>query len=360
MTDIKRGVRKLQEFVNKALPPNAIYSSEEQPPKDAVVYQTDQNKDYWIRPPRTPEKASVKEPHYWQDNPSVEAKKRGRDTYRAEEWLEENPKAMTAKAENVVLNTSDVISLPGQRGEEAWEGKAKEHQTKVIEQVADNMKKHGFDYSQPVQIDVEQNGKALIYEGNKRVRAAHMAGIRNIPVEVRYYGGSEESDKLEESWKPKNFHSGIKKSKDTIVRKEGDGGGGFGDGGGTAFTSSDAGIFTPTYSDRGKRKKNNNKRRSGVDRLADFIDDNSPERKMSKSDGVEAITDLIKWVTIEMRKEDKKRFRQQNSGETINSQVPRIDWAEGNKEMPREDGASEFNSKPDKNAVVEPVKNEMN
>ena len=347
-------VRKFVGFVDKAIPPNAVYSSDEQPPKDAVVYQTDQNKDYWIRPPRTPEKASVKEPHYWQDNPYAEAKKRGWDTDAAEEWLEENPKAMTAKAENVELNTSDVISLPGQRGEEAWEGKAKEHQTKVIEQVADNMKKHGFDYSQPVQIDVEQNGKALIHEGNKRVRAAHMAGIRNIPVEVRYYGGSEESDKLEESWKPENFHSGIKKSKDTIVRKEGDGGGdggGFGEGGGTVFTSANAGIFTPTHSERGRGRQKAKKKNTGIERLGDYLTDNSPERKMVKGDSF--TVELINWVRDELRKEDKKHFRQQTSGETINNQPPRIDWKKGNKEMPKEDGYSEYDAKPDKMAAIE-------
>ena len=47
-----------------------------------------------------------------------------------------------------------------------------------------------------------------------------------------------------------------------------------------------------------------------------------------------------------------KRFHQQTSGETINNQPPRIGWAKGNKDMPREDGASEFVGKPDANAVI--------
>tara|TARA_Y100000034_G_scaffold58629_1_gene71428 strand:+ start:241 stop:837 length:597 start_codon:yes stop_codon:yes gene_type:complete len=67
------------------------------------------------------------------------------------------------------------------------------------------------------------------------------------------------------------------------LTKESDGGG-FGDGGGTVFTSTDAGIFTPTYSDRSTRQKNNKKKRTGIDRLADFVMDNSPERKMVKTD----------------------------------------------------------------------------
>ena len=66
------------------------------------------------------------------------------------------------------------------------------------------------------------------------------------------------------------------------LTKESDGGG-FGDGGGTVFTSTDAGIFTPTYSDRSTRKKNDKKKRTGIDRLADFVVDNSPERKMVKT-----------------------------------------------------------------------------
>ena len=53
-----------------------------------------------------------------------------------------------------------------------------------------------------------------------------------------------------------------------------------------------------------------------------------------------------------MRKEDGKHFRHQTSGETINNQLPRIDWARGNKEMPREDGVSEFDGKPNANAAI--------
>ena len=83
------------------------------------------------------------------------------------------------------------------------------------------------------------------------------------------------------------------------------GGGGFGDGGGTVFTSTDAGIFTPTYSDRSTRKKNDKKKRTGVDRLADFLVNNSPERKMVKADELPkqnndiSVDDQISKVTEE-------------------------------------------------------------
>ena len=138
----------------------------------------------------------------------------------------------------------------------------------------------------------------------------------------------------------------------TDIKKEGEGGG-FGEGGGTAFTSTDSGIFTPTHSDRGTRNKNNKKRRTGIDRLADFITDNSPERKMEKSQNdTQTIVDLLNWVRLELRKEDAKGFRQQNSGTGMNDQIPQIDW---DKEKEEQDDSSsdpvEFDSKPSKQSA---------
>ena len=158
----------------------------------------------------------------------------------------------------------------------------------------------------------------------------------------------DDDDDIEKSWytNPR----GDKDPHGKPIRKEGDGGG-FGESGGTAFTSTDSGIFTPTHSERERQPKK--EKRTGVHRLADFLTDNSPERKMEKGDTtITNLVDLINWVKMEMRKDDKKHFRQQTSGETINSQPPRIDWARGNKEMPREDGQSEFDGKPDPNAAI--------
>ena len=142
------------------------------------------------------------------------------------------------------------------------------------------------------------------------------------------------------------------------IKKEGEGGG-FGDSGGTAFTSTDAGIFTPTYSDRSTRKKNNKKKRTGIDRLADFLVDNSPERKMAKSEelGSEeliAVTDLVKWVTLAMRKSDRKGFTQQNSGTNINDQIPSIEW-EKDKESTKDSSNDvvEFDAEPSAQAAAE-------
>lgn len=73
------------------------------------------------------------------------------------------------------------------------------------------------------------------------------------------------------------------------VSKEDGGGNGGGTGavGGTVFTSADSGIFSPTHGGRGPRRK-----KKGIDRLVDFVTDNSPERKMKK--GVQDLTSFVK------------------------------------------------------------------
>ena len=71
--------------------------------------------------------------------------------------------------------------------------------------------------------------------------------------------------------------------------KEGDGGGGGGEGGAlaggaTVFTSTNAGIFNPTYGGSGKKRRaKSKKKRTGIERLGVFLTDGSPERKMSKN-----------------------------------------------------------------------------
>jgi len=95
----------------------------------------------------------------------------------------------------------------------------------------------------------------------------------------------------------------------------GNGGGSFG--GGTVAVSSDSGFFTPTYGGGGKRKKR--RKKTGIDKLSDFVTNNSPERKaMEKSE----IVDFIAWV----EKEYKNRATVFSSGDSINRQIPRIDY----------------------------------
>jgi len=128
--------------------------------------------------------------------------------------------------------------------------------------------------------------------------------------------------------------------------------GSFGDQGGVAFTSTDSGIFSPTYG-RHKAPKKKTKRKTGIGRLADFLTDNSPEQKMKKSN-TKPLVDLISWVTLELRKESNSRFTQQNSGSSINDQTPRIDWEKKKEESPEDTNVepSEFDAKPDEQAAL--------
>jgi hypothetical protein len=127
--------------------------------------------------------------------------------------------------------------------------------------------------------------------------------------------------------------------------------GAFGDGGGTVFTSSNSGVFTPTYGAGPKQKKQ--RKRTGVNRLADFLRDHSPEKKMVKATR-KSVVELVKWVTTELHKEQDSQFTQQNSGTSINDQPPRIDWKKKKEESPEDTNAepSEFDAEPDKQAAV--------
>ena len=134
----------------------------------------------------------------------------------------------------------------------------------------------------------------------------------------------------------------------TKVKKED---GSFGDQGGVAFTSTDSGIFSPTYG-RYKSPKKKTKKKTGIGRLADFLTDNSPEKKMVK-DSNKALVNLLKWVTLELRKEQDPQFTQQHSGTAINDQPPRIDWRK-KKDEPEQDYGDpvEFDADPDEQAAV--------
>jgi hypothetical protein len=127
--------------------------------------------------------------------------------------------------------------------------------------------------------------------------------------------------------------------------------GAFGDQGGVAFTSTDSGIFSPTYG-RYKAPKKKTKKKTGIGRLADFLTDNSPEQKMKKSN-TKPLVDLIKWVTLELRKESDPHFTQQHSSTAINDQPPRIDWRKKKDESEQDDGEPvEFDADPDEQAAV--------
>ena len=159
----------------------------------------------------------------------------------------------------------------------------------------------------------------------------------------------EYATKLMREKRPVNFKwhdDDYKKSHhDKSMRKEGDGGG-FGDGGGTVVTSSDTGFFTPTYGGNGRRR--GKRKRSGLDRMADFLTDNSPERKMvTKS----MVANFTNWVN----KEYKTNSTVFSSGDSINPQPPRIRWHKRSDEEYTDgiDNVVEFDAEPDDTVVTE-------
>ena len=95
------------------------------------------------------------------------------------------------------------------------------------------------------------------------------------------------------------------------LRKEGEGDGG----GGTVFTSSDAGIFTPTHGGQGVRhQQHKKKKRTGVEKVAAFMDDKTPH-VFSKS-----ITALNNFL-------DKSAFPSDNMESKNRMNNPkRLDW----------------------------------
>lgn len=115
-------------------------------------------------------------------------------------------------------------------------------------------------------------------------------------------------------------------TKGTELKKE-DGGGGGGFGGdasaGTVFTSSDTGVFTPTYgrySKRSKRRRSQSsanyrtqvarnkkkfKKRTGVERLSSWMRDFSPQKKsLSKSPVNDFALELLQDISKEYRMKD--------------------------------------------------------
>ena len=187
------------------------------------------------------------------------------------------------------------------------------------------------------------------------------------PIEILIDGKSVAKDaktvsfrfhpELEKAWIT-NPRGSLDTKNKKIQKENGGGGNGGGNGGGgatggfggTVAVSTDSGFFTPTYGGGSGRKlnrvdrKKKKKKRTGIHRLADFINEFSPERKMIKKNTAFTV-DLVNWVAEELKKSDVK-FRQQSSSEDINPQTAVAKDLEDKNPV-------EFDAKPDKNAAIE-------
>ena len=72
---------------------------------------------------------------------------------------------------------------------------------------------------------------------------------------------------------------------------------GEGEGGGTVFTSSDAGIFTPTYGGGGRHQQKKHKKRTGVEKLASFMDERTPHVFSKDLDSLNSFIDKSAFPT---------------------------------------------------------------
>jgi hypothetical protein len=101
---------------------------------------------------------------------------------------------MASKAESITGWFPETVNLPvdtldtleGFRGEHKFR-----NESEKLNPLIESMKSRGYDKDSPILVEVSETGKPRIVEGNHRVAAAKKSGIKDIPVEIKYRGGSE-------------------------------------------------------------------------------------------------------------------------------------------------------------------------
>jgi len=110
------------------------------------------------------------------------------------EWLEDERQgvmdgrasgALTARIDRVEVPVDDLLALEGRRGEHE---RLTMEDERVLE-LAKAIEKDGL--TSPPFLNVEYDGSVNVNEGNHRIRAAKLAGLERIPVEIAYYAGGE-------------------------------------------------------------------------------------------------------------------------------------------------------------------------
>ncbi|OEU68461.1 MAG: hypothetical protein BBJ57_07225 [Desulfobacterales bacterium PC51MH44] len=91
----------------------------------------------------------------------------------------------TGNIRSVTVPIDELINLPGRNEEHKH---IAPDDTRVLK-LAESIKKEGFK-STPF-LNVEHDGSVNINEGNHRIRAAKLAGLKEIDVEIGYYAGGE-------------------------------------------------------------------------------------------------------------------------------------------------------------------------
>ena len=99
--------------------------------------------------------------------------------------------------EQGTISVEAAMKLKGKKGEQAylkWRTKdGKRYFGRYPEErwlaFVEDIRKRGI--QEPVFIVVDPDEGALVYEGNHRIQAADQAGLREVPVEIRYFGHTE-------------------------------------------------------------------------------------------------------------------------------------------------------------------------
>ena len=90
--------------------------------------------------------------------------------------------------------TEEIASLKGAMGE--VRGKHRNRLDSRWEEFKNQIKTEGI--KDPVTVFVDHNGAALIHEGNHRIDAAVELGMKQVPVEIRYFGKADKEGLLSE------------------------------------------------------------------------------------------------------------------------------------------------------------------
>ena len=116
------------------------------------------------------------------------------------EWLEDE-KAGGNYAANTywysrpypLLSVDKLLQIEGHKGQHRHMGTESQGRFSdaYIEKLARSMKEQGFKPQRAIQVFTWPDGRATIWEGNHRLRAAKRAGLNQIPVDWRYVAGSE-------------------------------------------------------------------------------------------------------------------------------------------------------------------------
>ena len=180
---------------------------------------------------------------------------------------------------------------------------------------------HSDDYYKGVTGRHERGGFGVNFLGigkgtlkTKNIKDSHM-NVMDI-----VFGADTEADVKKSLWKE-------------------DGGGGFGGdaGAGTVFTSTDSGVFTPTYGGSSAKRRTTvqrkkRKKKTGVERLGSWLTDFSPEKKsLSKGTATDFAIAVLLNVTKEYKSKTPKLRNKIDTklpeNETVTNYRPKIlDW----------------------------------